>query len=74
AALILARVGLLPPGPAGPGFLPVATWVIAGYLVVNTGLNLLAEHPAERFGMGTVTLLAAVAAFVVARAPLDTTG
>jgi hypothetical protein len=45
-------------------------WFIVGCLVLNTVMNLLSDHPGERFGMGAVTLVAAVSCLVAARAPV----
>lgn len=67
--IVLARAGMVPRGPVGPGFLRGAVWVITGYLALNTVMNLLSSHPGERFGMGAVTLTAAGACLVVALAP-----
>jgi hypothetical protein len=69
AWIVLARAGMVPRGPLGPGFLRGAVWFIVGYLALNTVMNLLSSHPGERFGMGAVTLVAAGTCFVVARAP-----
>ncbi|MDH3306403.1 MAG: hypothetical protein OEO77_02615 [Acidimicrobiia bacterium] len=74
AWVVLARGGVVAPGFLGAGFLRVAAWVVFGYLVINTGSNLASSHPVERFGVGAVTLVSAVACFIVARASADLIG
>lgn len=71
AWMILARGGVVSAGPLSPGFLRGAAWVVFGYLVLNTVMNVASSHPAERFGLGAITLVAAAACFVVARASVD---
>ncbi len=39
--------------------------------MLNTVMNVASSHPAERFALGSVTLIAAVACFVVTRASTD---
>lgn len=71
AWLVLARAGIVSGGPLGSGFVRGATWFIFGYLVLSTLSNLTSSHAAERFGMGAITLVAAIACFIVARVPRD---
>ncbi len=63
--VLLARSGLVGI-PMGSGPLRAATWVIVGFLVLNALANLTAPHPLERWGMGSITLVLAVLATVVA--------
>ena len=72
AWIVAARGQLVGRGFVGPRFLEVATWVIAVYLAVNTVMNATAEHLAERFILGAVTLTAAALSLIVAsRAPRE---
>lgn len=74
AWIVLARAGVISRGFLSPGFLRVATWVVFGYLILNTVMNLTSSHAGERFGMGAITLISAVACFIVARAPVGVIG
>ena len=38
----------------------VLLWIVCGFMGLNTLANLAARHPAERFGMGAVSLTLAV--------------
>lgn len=67
AFVILARAGIVSAQRLSRRFVRIATWVVFGYLVLNTMMNLTSSHNGERFGMGAVTLVAAVLSFVVAR-------
>lgn len=71
AWIVLARAGVVAAGPLSAGFLRGATWFVVAYLVVNTVANLASTHPGERFGLGSVTFVAAIACSVVARSPID---
>lgn len=66
AWIILARAGVLAPGPFGDRLLFWATWSIVGFLVLNTVGNLAAPHPVERWVMGPASLLVAALGSVVA--------
>jgi hypothetical protein len=66
--IVLARAGVVGSGILGNGFLGAAIWVLAAFLVINTAANAASRNPIERFGFGAVTLVSAVACFVVARA------
>ena len=48
------------------GWVRVAVWVVFGYLVLNTITNLASKSRIERFGMGSVTALAAICTLIVA--------
>lgn len=74
AWIVLARAGVVGSGPLSPGFLRVAVWVVFGYLVLNTVMNLTSSHAGERFGMGAITLVSAVACYIVARGPSELPG
>ena len=67
AFVILVRADVVTPVRPGQGFVRPAVWVVFGYLVLNTVMNLLSSSAGERFGMGAVTLVTAVLTFVVAR-------
>jgi hypothetical protein len=67
AFLVLARAGVVTASWPGEGFLRPAVWVVFAYLGLNTVMNLMSSHAGERFGMGAVTLVAAVLTFIVAR-------
>lgn len=45
-----------------------ATWIVAGFLSLNTVSNLTGRHPLERRGMATVTIVAALLVGYVAYA------
>jgi hypothetical protein len=73
AWVILARAGVASPWSSPPALLRGTTWFIFAYLVLNTVMNGTSSHPGERFGLGSITLVAAVACFIVARSPIDAT-
>ncbi len=52
--------------PLGARALRTWTWVITAALAGNTVANLAARHPAERWGLGTLTAMASVLCSVVA--------
>jgi hypothetical protein len=66
--VVLARADLVAPGSAALA-VRFATWLFAGYLLLNTLGNLASKNPLERNIMTPVALLLAVAFFVVAQAP-----
>ena len=70
AAIILAGAGLVS-WFGQDDWVTVAVWVVFGYLVLNTVMNVASSHPVERFGLGSVTLIAAAACFVVASGSVD---
>ena len=64
--VVLARAEVLGAGPLSETFLKAGSWVIFGYLVLNTTMNLMSSHPGERWGMGTTTFVTAIMTFIVA--------
>jgi len=48
------------------GWVGTAVWVVFAYLVVNTAANLASTSKIERFGMGSLTAVAAVGTLIVA--------
>lgn len=47
-----------------------ATWVVAAFMAMNTATNLSGRHPLEKWGLATITLLAAVlVGYVAVAAP-----
>jgi hypothetical protein len=54
AWMLLLRGGVVGSASASPA-LAAACWVFAALFAVNTVGNLVARHPAERWGMGAVT-------------------
>lgn len=63
AWIVLTRSGVL---SAEDGWVKVAVWFVFGYLVINTGANLAGKSNVERFGMGAITAVAALATLLVA--------
>lgn len=69
AWLVLARAGTLPIFLSGQA-LAWTAWVVVGFLALNTLTNLSGRHPLERWGMASITLLAALlVAYVAFAAP-----
>jgi hypothetical protein len=66
AWVLLARADVVDPGPFGAGFLDLGSWVIAGFLVVNTLGNLASTSMVEKRVFGSVTAVTALLAVVVA--------
>ncbi|MEX0761080.1 MAG: hypothetical protein WD208_10020 [Dehalococcoidia bacterium] len=60
ASVFLARADVISIGFSGDRFVYWATWVIVGFLILNTIGNLAAPHPVERWVMGPITLTVAV--------------
>jgi hypothetical protein len=54
--ILLARTALVSIPVLGAGSLTWTTWVILGFLVLNTVANFSAPHPIERWVMGSTTL------------------
>lgn len=48
------------------GWVTVGVWVVFGYLVLNTVANIASTSRVERFGMGSLSALTAIATLVVA--------
>lgn len=69
AAILLARAGVVAPAIVSVGTLGWLTWVVFGFLVLNTAANLTAPHPLERWGMGSTTLVLAGLTLVIALSP-----
>ena len=64
--LVLARAGVVG-SPAADSTLAVwGTWVIAGFLALNTLGNLASTSAVERWGFGAATAVAAVLTVIVA--------
>lgn len=66
-AVILSRASVVSWFGSG-GWVRVAVWVVFGYLVLNTITNLASKSRIERFGMGSLTAVAAICTLVVALA------
>ena len=71
AWVVLVRAGLVFPGTE-PVAIGVATWVLAGFWLLNTLGNLASRSPAERYGMTPLALLLGVCFIIVALAPPGT--
>jgi hypothetical protein len=67
AWIVLARAGLITI-PLDDQVLSWSTWVVAGFLALNTLTNLAGRHPLERWGMGSITLVNALLVGYVAYA------
>jgi len=67
AWIVLARAGLVPIF-LDDQTLAWSTWLVAGFLALNTLTNLAGRHPLERWGMGSITLAAALLVGYVAYA------
>lgn len=67
ALVLLAKGGVLDWSPVPWGWLGSATWMIAGFMVLNTVGNLASKTEFERFVFGSVTALLAVLAAMIAR-------
>jgi hypothetical protein len=65
AAIVLSRAGVVS-WFQEDGWVATAVWVVFGYLVLNTVANIASRSPIERFGMGSLTVIAAIATLVVA--------
>jgi hypothetical protein len=66
AWIVLARAGVVQRGFAGERLLSVSTWIIAGFMMLNTLGNLSAPHPLERWGAGSLTLTLAILCSIIA--------
>lgn len=70
AVIVLSRAGVVS-WFASDGWVAVGVWVVLAYLVLNTMANLASTSGVERFGMGSVSAVAAICTLVVA---LSSTG
>jgi hypothetical protein len=59
ARIVLGRADVVP-GLLDREALVWAAWVVAGFLALNTATNLSRRHPLERWGMASITLVAAL--------------
>jgi hypothetical protein len=62
AAWIVVSRAELTPFPFGAQ----AAWIVAGFMALNTLTNLFGRHPFERFGMASITFVAALLVAYVA--------
>ena len=67
AWIVLGRAGTVPTFLGGQA-LAFAAWAVAGFLALNTVTNLSGRHPLERWGMASVTIVAALLVGYVAYA------
>jgi hypothetical protein len=58
AWIVLGRAGAVPMFLGGQA-LRWAAWAVAGFMALNTLTNLSGRHPLERWGMASVTIVAA---------------
>ena len=65
--LVLVDAGVIASELADSSFVQRGTWVVAGYLVVNTLANLASTSRIERWGQGAATAAAAVMTVLVAQ-------
>jgi hypothetical protein len=59
AWIVLGRAAMVPVF-LGPEALVWATWIVAGFMAINTLSNLSGRHPLERWGMASITFVAGV--------------
>ena len=59
AWIVLGRAGTVPIFIGGQA-LVWSAWVVAGFMALNTVTNLSGRHPLERWGMASITLVAAL--------------
>lgn len=69
AGILLARADVVTTTLVSAGTLRWLTWVVFGFLVLNTAANLTAPHPIERWVMGPTTLVLSALTLIIA---LDT--
>lgn len=65
AAIVSSRAGVTS-WFGSDGWVSVAVWVVFGYLVLNTVANFVSTSRIERIGMGSLTVVAAIATLIVA--------
>ncbi len=66
ALVVLAQAGVLSWSPVPSGALGAVTWVIAGFMVLNTLGNVASKSRAERLVFGPITAVLAVLCIIVA--------
>lgn len=71
AAVLLARGGVRWAAWGATRVAGTLTWVIAGFMILNTVGNLTSDHWFERWVLGVVTVLVALVAIRLARQPGD---
>ena len=59
AWIVLGRAGMVPIFIGGQA-LVWSMWAVAGFMALNTLSNLSGRHPLERWGMASITLIAAL--------------
>ena len=59
AWFVLGRAGIVPIFVGGQA-LVWSAWAVAGFMALNTVTNLSGRHPLERWGMASITLVAAL--------------
>lgn len=67
AWIVLGRAGVVPIVVGGQ-VLVWSAWLVAGFMALNTLTNLSGKHPLERWGMASMTLVAALLVGYVAYA------
>jgi hypothetical protein len=65
SVIVLARAEVVSWLPSD-GWVRAATWIVFGYLALNTAANLGSRSRIERYVVGTATAMAALGALVVA--------
>jgi hypothetical protein len=65
AWIILARAGVLEPGPE-PTWVRASTWLFAGVFALNTAWNLASRSPLERLVMAPLTIILTICFLLVA--------
>jgi hypothetical protein len=60
AVVVLARAGVIGSPAGAAGFLAVACWIVAGFLVLNTLSNLASKSRLERTVLAVTTAVLAV--------------
>lgn len=74
AVVVTARAGVIGSPPGVAGLLAPATWVLAGYLALNTVGNLASKSRLERTVFATTTAILAVLSAYVALMGAGSTG
>lgn len=71
ALVVLARAGVTRTSPIAPRYLTRTTWIIAGFMALNTLGNLASGNAFEQQVLGPITAVMAVLTAVVAHRGLD---